>query len=175
MIKIDRKSIKKNPTAGRTEYQAQGPTEISFKCEGELPDKLLKYAIITEWTDIRENSSDGTQRVARSRTTSSCGGLIPDPDDLKHFKVPGITVHIKNNQQTIHSAFPEPAYLFNYENPTLVCDNCSMLVPVDEIDVDYRFNGEDEIRVETCPFCDHENTFEEREYETIDDILKAAK
>ena len=49
----------------------------------------------------------------------------------------------------------------------LKCKYCKEKVEVQDIEIDYIFDGESEIRIETCPLCGSEDSFDYFEFEEL--------
>jgi hypothetical protein len=162
IVKIDRSSIKKNPNAFMTTTTIIESVDCTFKWSGyKKPEWFDQEGIVV--TTVVQNSMDNFIEIE---------GIIKNPEQFKdYFKEPGMTINYKNNFRDLHHR-PEPEYLYDYEKTYVKCNHCKEKVEVQKIDIDYIFDGEDEVKVETCPLCFGENTFPNREFEKLSDVLK---
>lgn len=118
LIKIDRKSIRKNPNAGRATQKVAGRREVTFTCTGELPEYLKneKYAIITQ-----ESETWSTDEIIKEYS-----GLIIDESILdKLYKTKDAFITIEMNQEWDTLTFPpEQTYFYDYKNTKVKCAEC---------------------------------------------------
>lgn len=152
LIKIDKESIKKNPTAGNDKIFIHGPLEISFEIKGKFPEYLLieKNIYLTHWNE------------------NYWKGYLIDHSLLDKLLLENnCTIECKKDIQ-VHRHLPEPQYLYKYEKTYLKCSNCSESILHSDIDIDYDYDG---YKYETCPKCQYVNTFQERKYESITQAL----
>jgi hypothetical protein len=170
VIRIDRKSISKNPTAGATETTIQGAITAKFSIEANnIPSWIYEPPFIptASYIPIYNESKGGI-------LDGKVEGYINSPIDEelidKCTKI-GMDINIERELKTFQHR-PEPEYLYDYVETYLKCKYCKNLVEVEDIEEDYYITDEDDIRVETCPICKHDNTFPERRYEKIEDVLK---
>jgi hypothetical protein len=161
LILIDIRSIKRNPTAGRTRLNIFGPTTTTFVCHGEIPDKLKSYFEEWEWSIVNG-------KVVK------CSGYIRNfnyvPVLLEEFNKLKILLHIesKRDVQTVYSIHPEPKYLYKHLNPPVQCNECSLLTLVKEIVEECDDEGDCQT---LCNHCNASNSFD-YEYETIEQAIK---
>lgn len=159
LVKIDRNSITKNPRAGQTSSVMSGAIEATFEIEGKLPDFLIEEKNI--WTT--------TTRFGAGNEYYE--GIIIDPSDtdlrMKIIKAGG-KVNMQKNNQVVHHP-PEAAYLFKYENPLVICNNCNSSVLLSDITEEWNDEGS---RYLQCPVCKEIDTFDIG-YENIRDVVIA--
>ena len=170
-VKIKRESILKNPRAGETQTVIQTGVDHRFTINGtsKLPPFMdnTEVAIVTE-TSI-SSSSDGSPQEEYVK------GYLLDPTKIEELiKIEGAQLNSQANLQTIRH-LPEPEYLYEYENPEVLCEHCRSHVPIKNIIEDYLDNGEDEYLYEVCPICHSQNTFPDRQYEAIEQALDKEK
>ncbi|MFT3750945.1 MAG: hypothetical protein QM768_21710 [Agriterribacter sp.] len=156
LIKIIRSSIRKNPNGGSTRSIVPGCKTIRFRLEGQLPEHILSddYIIVTC------QSSDFTE-----------GYLINEDKIPEMLKLKNCEIEVDNNHKVIRH-LPEPAYLYEYENPILKCDNCKGDVHLKDIEYDYDSEGNP---FTMCPGCHTLSSFEEVEFERIEEVIKELK
>jgi hypothetical protein len=159
LVKIDRRTIKENPNAGRTDYHISGPTEITVTYNGEMPEKWSKLFMVTE------KSIDSGQIV----TVWTGVGLVT-PNDIKKLQRDNNTINVntRRDYQTVYSRTPEPDYLYKYTNPFITCSRCLKYVRFKSIIQEYI---EDLGHFDECPYCHENNTFD-YQLEKIEDAIK---
>ena len=165
IIRIDRKSIRRNPNAGETQTIIQGRKEITFSCKDPIPlfVKHLPF-IITEWEEENGKMIKASGVINGPIETD---GMIALCNKAEHLQI-----NINNNIQVLNH-MPEAEYLYEYQDASIKCKQCKNLIDVDGIEDDYIFDGEDEHHVELCPVCGAENSFPVYEYEKITNIPKS--
>lgn len=171
LIKIDRRTVRKNPLAGQTCFiePIGHRTELLFtSTKMELPDFLKNRAGIINisgrfWTD----RPDGQFQIT---------AIMTDPiDDMDTFmmlmEVYGIdraSISIKTNyqHQVIHSMTPEPDWLYQYEPIRVKCEFCNRRFLHTELKSDSIWHDDEIFSDTVCPKCD---TFDccEIEYERL--------
>lgn len=159
LLKIDRHSIRRNPEAGQTEALVPLGMVATFSIDGELPDFLIegKNCRITGW---RLGGYEG--RIYEADTIDNI---------LKNGLAARFTSFSVEERFTEVKHFRTPDFLFEYENPTLACNNCRSDVHVKDIRFYY---DSDEIEHSTCPVCSAVSSFEDIHYENIHDAIKDA-
>lgn len=166
LILIDRTTIKENPKAGQTSMQVRGNRSCTFSCDGgTIFKKEYESKIVITEEDYKGNKA----------------GIIIDPDSYIDIMNNGLVSgglninYISPVETVYHHALPK--WIFNYEKTTVECSNCKSKVVWNDIDIDYERFGEDgdEVRVETCPICQENNTFEDRKFEDINTVVKELK
>lgn len=156
IVKIDRSTIKRNPRGGSTISHESGPQYTEFVIEGKLPDfiKHGENAYIKNWTEGERYE-----------------GELFDPQlefELHKLKDIKVSIETKVNYNTIvHN--PLPAYLYEYENPRVVCSACKKDINVSDVLYDYDDDGN---KSTECPDCNSFNSFEDIQYEDINDAIK---
>jgi len=161
LIKIIRKSIKRNPDAGRTSWHVNTGREAKFTFSG---DKL------PEWLKD-ENVFIKSQESNYYDSYVVIHGIIINPDILPELfkdiqeKKYNLNIEIKNNIHEVHTKTPAPEYLYKYKNTKVECKECKSMVPVNEIEEDEIYD----MMVQICPKCHKFDTFN-FEYERIEDV-----
>lgn len=169
IVKIDRSTIKPNPYAGATSFQVSGPWQGSFEIKGEYPRFM----------------QDDDRFVVRSwQPGKYYNGSILSPDALEVLQDPENVQWFKNNNaelsyeanKNIHTygCMPQAEYLYEHENPVVICEECSTEVHVNDIESDVFDTGDGEVYYvdEICPKCKAHESFGKLEYESIQDALK---
>lgn len=116
LIKIDRKSIKKNPNAGNTVTRIRGHREATFTVTGELPDYLEedKNMYVSSWT-LTAGSNDIDIR--------NCALIDFDIFD-KLSKEPNVTnLQMTQSGEAFHHA-PEPKHHYKHKDTQVQCCDC---------------------------------------------------
>jgi len=177
LIKIDRKSIKKNPNAGKQHYQEMIGQNIT---------------LYVSWADFTINHEDlekrlkkdigDTVRLTRFSTSERSGNsaefiMIDEPTDtvLEQLKKDGFnsTVSIHNNWQDIHSLFPEPDYNYKHKRTRIKCNACEKTFYHDMLRSDSsgcECCETDDYSDSVCPKCGVWDCCE-IEYERIEDVV----
>tara|TARA_R100000951_G_scaffold101420_1_gene92923 strand:+ start:19487 stop:19996 length:510 start_codon:yes stop_codon:yes gene_type:complete len=162
LIKIDLKSIKKNPDAGQTMFQVAGRvhTEISFR--GVTPQKLDKL------DKIKVVSYSGNSRTGEVEVKAIGYGEYDDiMDELHKIKAKNIEIVQTRDVETVHSITPAPKYHFKYLNTKVECFECGVKIRREKI-----IEEDDCCRSYTiCPNCREHDSFH-FEFERISDALK---
>jgi hypothetical protein len=173
VVKINRKSIKKNPNAGATRRLAEGPVSTTITISGaheSLESDDVKM--------IQRSSSCVKGGSADIKTTYAVAGMSFKAQDkflksvLKKFGAAASYV-IENNCHVVDTWHPEPAYLFKYAPLRVRCAHCDASFSYkklrDEDDYD-----DDEVsyrgRSNICPVC-HRDDACELAFEDIGDVL----
>jgi hypothetical protein len=160
IVRIKPESIRENPNAGRTHFHLTPMKQISFKLRGELP-KNLSDAVVVTGQSINFVDPD----------ESFVEGVLLDDTQIEKLVELKADISIEQPFQTINH-FPEPGHFYEYEDPLVECSHCHSKIAVSEIKEDYVFDGEDEQPVDECPVCHNRNTFPERKYESLSEILR---
>lgn len=158
IIKIDRKSIVKNPNAGNTSTRVMLNQQTSFEYDLITYDNFCllqqlqneRRLYITEYTDFYsvENYLE---------TKISCKGEILDHSLIDSLPKKGLKINTKINWQTINH-LPECEYTYHYKNTLVECSNCLGLVYHQSISEQYDDNYE--YKYKTCPICNGIDTFD---------------
>jgi len=163
LIKIIRKSIRKNPDAGRTSWIVNTGKEAKFTFQGDkLPEWFNKKNVV-----IESQESNGTDSHVIIKGIVINPAILPELCDDFQNKRYDLTLDIKNEFQRIHTKTPAPEYLYKYKNTKVRCEECNLMVPINDIEGD---EFEDMI-IQICPKCQKWNTFD-FEYERIEDVVK---
>lgn len=158
-IKIDRATIRKNPTAGQTTFVMRGRATIKFRFEdrGHIPADLLDKVFISKWYGAADPGEGRLQE-----------GYIDNPENVEVLsKIPGITIEIQSNNEVFHSIHPDPDYLYKHQDPVVACEGCGNefhLSDADEVD----FDGDGFADELFCPKCGRGF---ETEFEELTDVL----
>lgn len=169
IIKIDRSTIRKNPTAGQTCFRMEGPTTVTFRCTGRasIPMALTGLVEFNSWSNS-ERPEFGLEQ----------SGYIINPDDVPMFEgISGLFISVDKQTETYRSLHPDRKWLFEYEKTEVECSECARMVPHDEIIGDSSEEYNDEIgeelyyEYERCPICKKKSEFD-YEYEKIEDVIK---
>ncbi len=113
-IKIDRRTLKKNPNAGSTVSYIPGITEATFEYKGkELPNYLKDggNCIATE-VDYENNIIQG--RLLQALDNKLFAKMQKDEN---------INVNINREMQELKH-LPEPDYFYKYRKTKVQCDEC---------------------------------------------------
>lgn len=175
LIKIDRKSIKKNPNAGRSSYRVQGPTTITFEIKGCVPKEFEdKVYVINECYNISGRGT-GQGFIMNEKIIQSQSGHIDDLDVALEFmqwakrkenRHCELKINIDSPTQTIYG-MPEAPYFYGYDYNVLVeCNSCYAVMAYANIRKDENDEGED---WDVCPNCHEINTFDYK-FENINDL-----
>jgi hypothetical protein len=160
LIKIDRRTIRKNPTAGSTTHHISGPTEITVEYKGDMPKRWSNLFTLTS-----RKIEDGNV------ITIWDGGYNVGPNDIKRLlkdpNVINVTEH--RDYQTIFSVTPDPDYLYKYLNPPIECNICHEKVKFKSIGEHDAHDGA--VTMDVCPNCGAYDSFE-YELEKIQDVVK---
>lgn len=136
-VKIDRKSIKKNPNAGNKVYQRV------------LAPDTIEVSVIAK--DINGGWANW---FFVNNYLSSITPSVPPKDDVL-----SINVNRKSNIETLHTLQGGPKYFFGYEDTEVECEDCHKkfshtLLKDDYVDI---YDGEDvcdTCKVDNlCPHC----------------------
>lgn len=155
LIKIDKKTIRKNPNAGSTVSYISNGYSAEFEIEGHIPKFIHKPPFyIEEW-----KKEDGIFTYVR--------GKIIGAVEQRHLdKAPNLHLIIHNDIITINH-LPEPDYFFSYKETYLECKHCGSKIEIDQIVTDY----EDDYQIQICPACNAMNSFPKYKYQTIEEVL----
>jgi hypothetical protein len=165
-IKIDLRTIKKNPNADSICKYVQGPPEVSFKSNG-FPSFLkegMDY-IITEWSFIPEYTKyEGVmQGTLTDEQIEEIEKWVKE-DPSRFFEISIKIPHIDVTTQ------PGPEYFYDYLNVKVKCKFCKTYHMIDDLRTVWDDDGEcysDRV----CPSCKEWNCCDV-EHETIEDALK---
>jgi hypothetical protein len=121
----------------------------------------MKYIIRIDRTTIKKNPNAGNMTYQRSL----------GPPTITETFVNGILVSktVQQNIETLHSLTPEPAYWYEYQNTSIICDNCycdflhtKLIDTWDDGEYDHFYN--------ICPKCSKAECCE-IEYEKFDESM----
>jgi len=161
LVKIDRKSIKRNPRAHSMQTQIMGEWMMSFKtvCTNEDIERIEKLQTEREVVIMGMDYPDcnGLTKVY---------GLIETPD-FDVTKLPGKwDVESNRDIQVVHH-LPESEWFYKYQPTKVQCENCKRNVLTTNIETDCNDDGCWDI----CPYCNGADTFD---FE-LEDIYKVVK
>ena len=161
VIKIDRKTIRKNPNAGNTLTLIPGRKEVTFVLplykDQKEPDVLMHPSIII--TDVE--FVDGVKIICGQICEKLTTLLMEELNACKDIKI-----DINRDINKIEH-FPEAEYFYEYEKIKIKCEHCGEwvdphLIERDEFDEYNNFS--------ICPFCETINSFPEFRYEIFSEI-----
>lgn len=162
LVRINRRTIKKNKDAGRTLSMIPLQRELKFITDKKVPPKFLKDNLCVL---VEQNFESDKKPVSTYATTDS--SIIKSLFDWAK-KTAGdglLQLEINQDYQRVDHE-PIPEYSFRYCNPIVKCKHCQKKSRLSEID-DY----DDEYNDGTiCPKCGNHNSFGEIKYEKITDI-----
>lgn len=172
-ILIDKKTVKLNPNAGRTSFTVPVSRTVYFTFKG----RYFPYEMGEEPEGVFIDSIDyPLMDVEQGNFEITVEGQLHH-ESLIHLLPKEAKISIKQ-ENTIVNHLPEPRYLFKYEDPKIQCSNCRRKFLVSKVEEEAIID-DDGNQIDNCPDCESFNTFDEREYqpisEIIDDIEKILK
>jgi hypothetical protein len=156
LIKIDLKSIKKNPNAGSTQ------TSILKNIESTFIAKKLPFFFI-----------DGENCIITEIGEGCVKGIIIDEDLINKCiknKPPDVSIDVKYERETIKH-LPEQEYFWKYESVDVECTNCKSVFDHELLEFEEYYGNFSPF---ICPHCEAWDCCEV-EYEKIEDALKRRK
>lgn len=160
LILIDKSTIRKNPNAGNCSLPIAGPVHISFTMHQAPPQELVMSKSIIIREEPWPKGSPG-----------EISGDILDPSVTEQLKGAGAIIDYYQEVMEVHHR-PEPAYLYEYENPAIPCNECGESTLLSDIEErDCGLDGEYSCTV--CSKCGEVDSFDIK-YESITDALKRA-
>lgn len=189
LVKILRKSIKRNPTAGQRRYPQQvSPPSMSITFPWHDPENPPK--------DLGEGARLSSYTLSVSKDTPDRKGvmfnctyvlLVRPPDDFMRDMA---ALHREkfnytetNNIQMVESLVAEPPYLYEYRPTRVQCYSCKAKFPHTELESDVEDCGCSQYDdccgcykdTDTkCPKCGNWNCCE-LEYEDIGETMRGKK
>jgi len=157
-VKIRRDSIRPNPTAGNTIYVRNiGSPQISMVRVVKLANGKYRRK---EYVGFRK--ANGSLQVQICGASTHTAHPHPESD---------VRVLQTQEQETIHSLYPEVSHLFQYEDPTVQCAACGESCLVSELRSD---SDEDNYTDEMCPHCLAWHVLDDERilFERLDEALK---
>lgn len=153
-IKIDRKTVKRNPNAFRQYYIfLPGPMEIKGSCKGELPAYLKDKVLVTD-SYYSSNEPPIYDFIWDGEITRQ------DLEAIQCTRKPEINIELKRNSFKLESIWPEPEFFYKYENTNVCCTNCGHWVGYHDIKKDTFINEDgDEFEHDVCEFCGESDPF----------------
>jgi len=169
LIKIIRKSIKRNPHAFSTTSYIPLRPETTFKYEGFGKPEWLdnKGVYIGEIKAERIIPAKG--KCSKKGYFIIEGHIIDEGLSEKLYrectekKHPGLNINVEIKTQEVHH-ISEPEYFYKHKNSLVECSECYAKVRANDI-------RKDENMVDICPKCGGYDTFDYK-YEKLGDILK---
>ena len=155
-INILKSSIKKNPNAGNVTTQVPGKRIIRGTYYGVLPDHLKGDNIVILNPTI---SVDGLV------TQFQIIGELPK----SIFKDKNAELEAYNDIITIVHV-PEPAYLFEYENPLVKCSECGFETPFTNTQ-----DADDHGSIYSCPNCHSTGGYPHFEFQKISEAIEQSQ
>lgn len=157
LIKIDPKSVRKNPNDFRTQtnYPSQRQTKLSFTVpsnsvsvkDGKISAKMPYQEFILDknlWIEQIECSGNECECIC-----VAIGGEIEAMSaNGKVFE--GVLLEISQDYETINH-MPEPEYFFKYQKQMVTCDSCSKIFLYTELNMDEDQQGNCIENI--CPKC----------------------
>src|ERR1700741_1694873 len=130
LVKIKRDSVKKNPNAGSVRTAVPTAWRAEFEYNGDISDMKILFdkagITIASW-DVNSNPNLFDTMITHiDHSTPKVEGEINSPDAVdKLIKsgIKGLKVVQNFDHQVIYHR-PEPKYLFEYENPIVMCLRC---------------------------------------------------
>jgi hypothetical protein len=176
-IKIDPKSVKKNPNAGTTSCKEYLNSLASLTIEGEHEsienDYIRMVSCGGSMSGNKDYSSTYTYMASiNNKNSEEFEALLSKL--VKKFK-DRFTYTIINNYQEINFIIPESPYFFEYKKTKVKCTHCSAKFYHTELvdeDGNYDYDEENYLsgRSSVCPKCDKEDCCEIT-YQIIGDYL----
>jgi len=159
IIKIDRKTIKRNPHAGQTDYLVPGPsyTEFSFSSCNAMIETIvakLEEKEVLRVVGHRLSFDENNVMERFYEAMSDMGG-----DELKKILnkvgINNAQIIQHSNPQRIRSLIPEPDYLYSYKPTKVKCQSCGKKVYPEDLLADAvpQGDGEEAWSNEICPKC----------------------
>ncbi len=148
-IKIDRKTIKKNPKPYGFPLKVLGAMSITFEGIGKIPDYFIGNDLVFI-KDIFYNPETGL--------VESYSGVLLNEDLISKITIDqNIKITIDNKYEEV-SGLPGPKYYYDYAPSELECKNCKSKFQSNELKYDNRedYDGEDEYYSSSdtiCPVC----------------------
>jgi hypothetical protein len=184
LIKIDRKSVKRNPDAGATSIRVPTYIEISFEIKGkhvQADKKFRKYPIALMSYRFEEgyymrSPQDGPPVVKKYRIIAGQDDFDLEKllDRLKSFyKAKLINFNVRYESQQVNLAMPVPTYTYQYKKTMVKCKGCKARFTHDKLETDYDYygDGSDCYYEDICPKCGEHNCcdikFENLNYEQL--------
>lgn len=129
----------------------------------EPKDLTSSYLIQIDRNSMRINPNAGRTQY-----------LVPGKSSPT-FDKDGNKTGYSREMQTVYSMFPEPRYLYKYQDTLVSCYSCGALFDYGKLeDAHDSFNGEDYWNDEVCPECDQWDCCE-IEYEEPEEAIKEFK
>ena len=159
LIKIDPKSIKKNPNAGNRDYfEDMGSTStLHINVVDQNITNYLESKFNARLSSSSYDTKSGKRESLYHLVNADFNLII---DYLKKMGVDPKTIHINTQYHHQHftSMTPEPDYFYEYEDTEVECLECKANFKRSELidDSDWDYDGEDEYptgSVRTCPKC----------------------
>lgn len=154
LIKIDPKSIKKNPDAGQTSLNEYISSECYITITGDhesLENDDVRMVYKSGNVSAKNKYTETTRYITAMRSKEL--ELYLDSLVEKHGK--NVNYTVQNHFQELNFIVPSPPYLFKYKDKKVKCSHCKSTFSyknlIDESDYDYdgNFCG---IR-NGCPSC----------------------
>jgi len=188
IIRIDKKTVRHNPNAGRTSYMVPSAVTTMVTCSCTptmayvLEDSKVLHIIGSETTIVQETKT----RIKASldddtiRTTITAYSTINDVERLRKllisFGVRDILIDQKCDYQRIVSMTPEPNYFYEFKKTKIQCTGCKKKFYPEELRADAVPSGYDEedYSNEICPCCGKwdcvDFEYEQLDFNTLDKL-----
>jgi hypothetical protein len=159
-IKIDLRTIRKNPNAGSQTTYIPGRSTIRFT-GSKLPSCLVEgvNCFITEWV----SDQNGTEINGVIN-----GSLTEEQILIIKKETPDFYIEFEREVIT-YNHLPEPDYFYGYCKTKVKCNYCGRIFKYDRLN-NHHWDGETFLD-HYCPYCEEPECCE-IEYEDIEDALK---
>jgi len=186
LIKIDRKSIKKNPNAGKTVREVPAHATTTIKIYSNHPDlhKILPDRITQLIRFVSRSCSSKSLNSLNSNEFKEKPCLPPSfefiflaaPDEdinaiindlvVWGVQLKDISYETNINYEQIHCLNPEPEYFYKYIDKKVKCNNCGKTFSYTKLEDDYGYDGENEYLIDNiCPKCHCSECCDKLEFE----------
>jgi len=161
LIKIDLRTLRKNPYYGYREF-VPGATRTSFTAT-ELP-KFFKDGINCIITEIKADPIQYFGEIIDQKLVVRC---INEKPKCVSLSISREVIEVTSNNQ--------PEYFFKYLPTKIKCEECHNSFLHTELKSDSYFDGDDDIwSNEICPICGEWHCCHIK-YESVEDALKRKK
>lgn len=165
-VKILSRTFRENPNYMKQSRVKQYlGSKMTFYCDGELPEVLQMDNEDWDWSEM----------VGDMVTE----GVIHTPELFEKLIEwislhPGCGVRVKSEAGISYLPYEaEQKYLYSYSNPEIECGACGNKEKLNSIStIEDDDTGEE---ITKCGKCGRKNTFEDVEYETVEEFLKRRK
>lgn len=158
LVKIDRSSVRRNPTAGRTTYTVVGDSTVTASMT--IP-ALIGSPSFLQWLDKELSNFALQQVVSDSFGSVHIAGVVRGVNAESVFAqiraklgMPGLGISstVVTDHKTYHTRFPEPAFLLRRLPTKVQCDSCLSAFDYTELESDFISDIEC-VMHNICPHC----------------------